>query len=95
VSEKALIITGSLAISGLVSTGPGGLSWAPLNPGNFRLSSNLFLGVVFSIFAFSGWDSTGPMAEESKNPQAQRPDRARRIGHRLDDLLRIRHLRIP
>jgi len=80
-SEKALIITGSieilimvaLAISGLVSTGPGGFSWAPLNPGNFHLASNLFLGVVFSIFAFSGWESTGPMAEESKNPKRNVP----------------------
>jgi Amino acid permease len=80
-SEKALIITGSieilimvaLAISGLVSTGPGGFSWGPLNPGNFHLSSNLFLGVVFSIFAFSGWESTGPMAEESKNPKRNVP----------------------
>ena len=80
-SEKALIITGSieilimvaLAINGLISTGPGGFSWAPLNPGNFHLASNLFLGVVFSIFAFSGWESTGPMAEESKNPKRNVP----------------------
>ena len=80
-SEKVLIITGSieilimvaLAISGLVSTGPGGFSWAPLNPGNFHLSSNLFLGVVFSIFAFSGWESTGPLAEESRNPKRNVP----------------------
>jgi amino acid transporter len=80
-SEKALIITGSieivimvaLAISGLASAGPGGFSWAPLNPGNFHLASNLFLGVVFSIFAFSGWESTGPMAEESKNPKRNVP----------------------
>ena len=80
-SEKALIITGSieivimvaLAITGLVSAGPGGFSWAPLNPGDFHLASNLFLGVVFSIFAFSGWESTGPMAEESKNPKRNVP----------------------
>jgi amino acid transporter len=80
-SEKALIITGSieilimvaLAITGLASAGPGGFSWAPLNPGNFHLASNLFLGVVFSIFAFSGWESTGPMAEESKNPRRNVP----------------------
>src|SRR5690349_243848 len=80
-SEKALIITGSieilimvaLALSGLASAGPGGFSWAPLNPGNFHLAGNLFLGVVFSIFAFSGWESTGPMAEESKNPKRNVP----------------------
>src|SRR5262249_2356647 len=64
-SEKALIITGTieivimvaLAFSGMASPGPGGFSFAPLNPGNFGLGDNLFLGVVFSIFAFSGWES--------------------------------------
>ena len=80
-SEKGLIITGTieivimvaLAISGLASPGPGGFSLAPLNPGNFGLATNLFLGVVFSIFAFSGWESTGPLAEESKNPKRNVP----------------------
>ncbi|HEX8859417.1 MAG TPA: APC family permease [Actinomycetes bacterium] len=81
VSEKLLLITGgieivlmvALAISGLLSPGPGGFSAAPLNPGNFHLAGNLFLGVVFSIFAFSGWESTGPLAEESKNPRRNVP----------------------
>ena len=81
ISEKALIITGSieivimvaLAFTGLASPGPGGFSWAPLNPGNFGLAGNLFLGVVFSIFAFSGWESTGPLAEESRNPKRNVP----------------------
>jgi amino acid transporter len=81
VSEKLLLITGgieivlmvALAINGLASPGPGGFSTAPLNPGNFHLAGNLFLGVVFSIFAFSGWESTGPLAEESKNPRRNVP----------------------
>ena len=81
ISEKALIITGlieivimvALAFTGLASPGPGGFSLGPLNPGNFGLAGNLFLGVVFSIFAFSGWESTGPMAEESKNPKRNVP----------------------
>src|SRR5580704_9363951 len=81
ISEKALIITGGieivimvgLAFTGLVSPGPGGFSLAPLNPGNFGLAGNLFLGVVFSIFAFSGWESTGPLAEESRNPKRNVP----------------------
>jgi len=80
-SERALIITGvieivimvALALSGMASPGPGGFSVAPLNPGNFGGASNLFLGVVFSIFAFSGWESTGPLAEESKNPKRNVP----------------------
>ena len=81
ISEKALIITGTieilimvaLAFTGLASPGPGGFSFGPLNPGNFGLAGNLFLGVVFSIFAFSGWESTGPLAEESKNPKRNVP----------------------
>ena len=81
ISEEALIITGlieivimvALAFTGLASPGPGGFSFGPLNPGNFGLASNLFLGVVFSIFAFSGWESTGPLAEESKNPKRNVP----------------------
>jgi amino acid transporter len=81
ISERALIITGlveivimvALAFTGLASPGPGGFSLAPLNPGNFGLATNLFLGVVFSIFAFSGWESTGPLAEESKNPKRNVP----------------------
>jgi amino acid transporter len=82
-SEKLLIITGTveivimvaLAVWGLGSPGPGGFSFAPLNPANFGDASvtNLFLGVVFSIFAFSGWESTGPLAEESKNPKRNVP----------------------
>ena len=81
ISEKALIVTGlieivimvALAFTGLASPGPGGFSFGPLNPGNFGLAGNLFLGVVFSIFAFSGWESTGPLAEESKNPKRNVP----------------------
>jgi amino acid transporter len=81
ISEKALIVTGlieivimvALAFTGLASPGPGGFSLAPLDPGKFGLAGNLFLGVVFSIFAFSGWESTGPLAEESKNPKRNVP----------------------
>jgi amino acid transporter len=81
VSERLLIITGTieivimvaLAITALANPGPGGFSLAPLNPGNFHLATNLFLGIVFSIFAFSGWESTGPLAEESKNPRRNVP----------------------
>jgi amino acid transporter len=81
VSERLLLITGSieivlmvaLALTALVNPGPGGFSFAPLNPGNFGLASNLFLGIVFSIFAFSGWESTGPLAEESRNPRRNIP----------------------
>src|SRR6476660_4054368 len=59
ISEKALLITAlienvisvALAVTGLASLVPGGVAFGPLNPGNFGLAGNLFLGVVFSIFA--------------------------------------------
>jgi amino acid transporter len=77
ISEKLLLITGSLeivimvalALWGLADPGPGGFSLEPLNPGNFGEAPDMFLAVVFSIFAFSGWEATAPLAEESKNPR--------------------------
>lgn len=78
ISERALIITGlveivimvALAISGLFSPGPGGFSLAPFSPSHFGDAPNAFLAIVFSIFAFSGWEATAPLAEESKRPRA-------------------------
>jgi amino acid transporter len=77
ISERMLVITGvleivimvALALWGLADPGPGGFSAEPLNPGHFGDAPNLFLAVVFSIFAFSGWEATAPLAEESKNPR--------------------------
>jgi amino acid transporter len=81
ISERVLIITGlveivimvALAFSGMVSPGPGGFSFAPLNPGNFHLAGNLFLAVVFSIFGYSGWEAAGPLAEESRDAKRNVP----------------------
>jgi len=81
ISEKALLITGgieivimvALAFTGLASPGPGGFSWGPLNPGNFSLAGNLFLGVVFSIFAFSGWSPPGRWPRRAGTPSATCP----------------------
>jgi amino acid transporter len=58
-----------LALWGFADPGPGGFSAEPLNPGNFGDAPDMFLAVVFSIFAFSGWEATAPLAEESKNPR--------------------------
>src|SRR5262249_29324673 len=69
--ERVMMV--ALAPGRRASLGSGGFSLEPLNPGNFGLATNLFLGVVFSIFAFSGWESTGPLAEESKNPKRNVP----------------------
>jgi amino acid transporter len=81
ISEKLLIITGgieivimvALAISGFIDPGPGGFSFAPLNLANAPAGSGLFTAIVFSIFAFSGWEAVAPLAEESKNPRRNVP----------------------
>jgi amino acid transporter len=77
ISERMLLITGALeivimvvlAVWGLADPGAGGFSAEPLDPGHFGDAPNLFLAVVFSIFAFSGWEATAPLAEESKKPR--------------------------
>jgi amino acid transporter len=81
ISTKALVVLGlleiaivvALAISAVISPGPGGFSLAPLNPGNASSAQGLYLGVVFSIFAFSGWEAVTPVAEETQNPRRNTP----------------------
>lgn len=80
-SGRVLLITGilemvimvALAISGMVSPGAGGFNGQPFNPSHFSAAPNLFLGFVFSIFAFSGWEAVGPIAEESREPRRNVP----------------------
>jgi amino acid transporter len=81
VSERVLITTGSieiiimvaLAISGLAHPGPGGFSFQPINPANFGKAPDVFLAIVFAVFAFTGWESVGPLAEESRRPRRNVP----------------------
>jgi amino acid transporter len=81
ISEKLLIATGlleicimvALALTGFANPGPGGFSFAPLNPANAPGGSGLFTAIVFSIFAFSGWEAVAPLAEESRNPRRNVP----------------------
>jgi amino acid transporter len=81
VSERVLVVTGltemvimvALAVHGLASPGAGGLSFAPFDPANVPANGSLFLAVVFSIFAFSGWEAVAPLAEESRNPRRNVP----------------------
>jgi amino acid transporter len=77
ISQRMLLITGALeivimvalALWGLADPGPGGFSAEPLDPSHFGDAPDPFLAVVFSIFAFSGWEATAPLAEESRNPR--------------------------
>jgi amino acid transporter len=73
-SGRALLILGGLeigillaiGISGLVSPGPGGVSWRSLDP---ALAHNgIYLAVVFGMFFFAGWEGAAPIAEESADP---------------------------
>ncbi len=80
VSERVLVVTGltemaimlALAVHGFASPGPGGMSLRPFDPGQVP-DNSLFLAVVFSIFAYSGWEATAPLAEESRNPRRNVP----------------------
>ncbi len=80
-SGKTLIITGGielivvfvLGLWGLANPGAGGLNLGPFNPGNASTVSGLFIAAVFAIQAFTGWQGSAPMAEESENPTRNVP----------------------
>ena len=76
-SGKTLVITGGIELIvvlaarpvGLPQPGPGRLNVTPFNPGNASSTSGLFIAAVFAIQAFTGWEGSAPMAEESENPR--------------------------
>jgi len=68
-----IILVLALAVSGLVHPGSGGINLTPFNPGNSSSISGLYLGVVFTILSFSGFESVAPMAEETENPKRNLP----------------------
>ncbi|MDQ3576402.1 MAG: APC family permease, partial [Actinomycetota bacterium] len=66
-------IVGALALFVLTDPGPGGINLSPFNPGNSISTGGLSLAVVFAIFAFAGFESVAPLAEETKNPRRVLP----------------------
>jgi len=64
-----MLIVLALAISGLASPGPGGVSTAGFNPMNSTTPHGFFLAVVLSIFAFTGWEGAAAVAEEARSPR--------------------------
>lgn len=64
-----MVIVVALSISGLVSPGPGGFSVSGFSPGSSTSLNGFYLAVVFSIFAFTGWESAAAVAEETRNPR--------------------------
>jgi amino acid transporter len=71
VYELAVVVV--LGLFGLIDPGPGGINFSSFNPGNRLSTTGLFLGVVFSIFAFTGFEAVAPLAEESENPRKLLP----------------------
>ncbi len=77
VSAAALMVLGSLEMGivmllaawGLFMPGPGGVSLAVFDPRNAPSVSGLYLGIIFSIFALTGWEGVVPLAEESERPR--------------------------
>jgi amino acid transporter len=68
VLEMGIVVL--LAAWGFFMPGPGGINLSGFNPANAVGEPGLFsLGVVFSIFALTGWEGVVPLAEESVNPR--------------------------
>ena len=65
--EMAILL--ALATSGLISPGPGGVSLDGFNPGSSTSLTGFYLAVVFSILAFTGWESAAAVAEETRRPR--------------------------
>jgi amino acid transporter len=68
-SAIEMIIIGALAVSGLINPGPGGLNLQGFNPAHISGHSTFYLGIVFAVFALTGWDAAAPLAEESSRPR--------------------------
>src|ERR1700744_777407 len=68
-SVVEMLIVAGLSISGLVSPGPGGITFSGFNPASSTSSHGFFLAVVLSIFAFTGWEGAAAVAEEARNPR--------------------------
>lgn len=80
-SGRVLVIAGSveilvmiaLGVTGFLNPGAGGFNFGPFNPANSPSLQGLYLGAVFTIFAYSGWETTTPLAEESRQPRRNVP----------------------
>lgn len=68
-----ILIVLAVAITGFANPGKAGVSLSVFNPSSAPNYHGLFLGVVFAIFAISGWDAAAPLAEESVDPKRTIP----------------------
>jgi amino acid transporter len=80
-SARAMLLLGGLevliflvlGISGLASPGPGGFNAHSFDPNSLPSLKGLYLGVVFTILALSGFEAVAPLAEETENPRRNLP----------------------
>jgi amino acid transporter len=64
---------GLFALLGILNPGPGGVSLVPFQiDADYGLNQTM-VGVVFAIFAFTGFEAVAPMAEETTNPRRNLP----------------------
>jgi amino acid transporter len=76
-SAAALAVLGLLEVGivvllagwGLVVPGAGGINLASFNPAHAPSGNGLYLGIVFSLYAMTGWEGVVPLGEESHNPR--------------------------
>lgn len=68
-----ILVVVALAVSGFIDPGPGGINLHWLNPGEAESGHAFFLGIIFAIFAITGWDAAAPIAEESEDPKRNVP----------------------
>lgn len=63
----------ALAVAGLLNPGAGGVNLSPFDPGSAPAIEGLYLGVIFAIFGYAGFESVAPLAEESRDPRRTLP----------------------
>jgi amino acid transporter len=70
-AEIAIML--ALGVSGLLDAGPGGVNLDSFNPSNATSGNGIFLGIVFAMFGFCGFESVAPLAEETADPKRNVP----------------------
>lgn len=68
-----ILIVLAVGLTGFLHPGTAGVSTSVFSPGSAPDFHGLFLGVVFAIFAITGWDAAAPLAEESADPKRTIP----------------------
>lgn len=63
----------AIMISGLASPGKGGLNFGSFNPSHIPNGHALYLGIIYTILALSGFESVAPLGEETENPKRNLP----------------------